>query len=158
MIKELKSKIETYQNLLLKDLCGKLPYGVKIQVNDRIETLQGINISDKVVEYGDFLSCNIDEVKPYLFPLSSMTEEQKKELVQISYKRFRYFGKGISNIIERDFSEWGHTEYNSITECEIDVLTEWLDKNHFDWRGLLCYNLAIDATGKDLFIENENLL
>ena len=64
------------KDLLLQDLCGRLPCGVKISVNDNIESLQGINILDNVAEYGSFLSSNIEEVRPFLFPLSSMTEEQ----------------------------------------------------------------------------------
>lgn len=63
------------KDLLLKDLCGRLPYGVKIQVNDRVETLEGIGILDNVAEYGSFLSCDIEEIKPYLFPLSKVVEE-----------------------------------------------------------------------------------
>ena len=67
------------KDLLLKDLCARLPYGVKIQVNDKVEMLEGIGILDNVAEYGSFLSCDIEEVKPYLFSLSSMTEEQKND-------------------------------------------------------------------------------
>ena len=63
------------KDLLLKDICGRLPYGVKIQVNDRVETLEGIGILDNVAEYGSFLSCDIEEIKPYLFPLSKVVEE-----------------------------------------------------------------------------------
>ena len=63
----------------MKDLCARLPYGVKIFVNDNVEILEGVDVLDNVIEYGTYLSCNIEEVKPYLFPLSSMTEEQKKE-------------------------------------------------------------------------------
>ena len=39
------------KDLLLKDLCARLPYGVKISVDDKVETVQGINILDTVVEY-----------------------------------------------------------------------------------------------------------
>ena len=47
------------KELLLKDLCERLPYRVKISVNDNIESLQGINVLDNVVEYGSFLSSSI---------------------------------------------------------------------------------------------------
>ena len=60
--------IQEHKELLLKDLCSRLPYRVKISVNDNIESLQGINVLDNVVEYGSFLSSDIEEVKPYLFP------------------------------------------------------------------------------------------
>ena len=64
-----------------------------------------------------------NEYKPYLFPLSSMTEEQKKE--------------------------WLYTlssDYN-ITYDTVD----WLNKNHFDYRGLIEKGLAIDATGLNIY-------
>ena len=115
------------KELLLKDLCARLPYRVKISVNDNIESLQGINVLDNVVEYGSFLSSNIEEVKPYLFPLSSMTEEQQKE--------YQY-------ITER----WMYDSSYSIADS-----IDWLNKNHFDYRGLIENGLAIDATGLNIY-------
>ena len=67
------------KELLLRDLSARLPYGVKMSVNDNVEVLQGINIVDNIVEYSSFLASEIEDCKPYLFPLSSMTEEQEKE-------------------------------------------------------------------------------
>ena len=113
------------KELLLVDLCGRLPYGVKISVNDNIESLQGINILDNVVEYGSFLSSNIDEVKPYLFPISSMTEEQHKEF-ELVINAF-YFTHDASK------------------------LTDWYNKNHFDYRGLIEKGLALDATNLNIY-------
>ena len=114
------------KELLLKDLCSRLPYGVKISVNNNIESLQGINVLDNVVEYGSFLSSNIEEVKPYLFPLSSMTEEQEEE-----YNDLNSYELGC----------FPHTE---------DAL-DYLIKNHFDYRGLIPMGLAIDATVLDIY-------
>ena len=71
------------KELLFKDLCARLPYGVKISVNNKVESLQGINVLDNVIEYSSFLSSDIEEVKPYLYPLSNMTEKQKKEFDQL---------------------------------------------------------------------------
>lgn len=106
------------KELLLKDLCARLQYGVKISVNDKIESLQGINILDNIVEYGSFLSSDIEEVKPYLFPMSNMTEEQRKE-----YHELLYNPKHGINI---DYFDWCH-------------------KNHLDCRGLIPKGLAIEA-------------
>ena len=118
---------QEHKELLLKDLCARLPYGVKISVNNNIESLQGINVLDNVVEYGSFLSSNIEEVKPYLFPLSSMTEEQKKE--------YQY-------ITER----WMYDSSYSISDS-----IDWLNVHHFDYRGLIEKGLAIDATVLDIY-------
>lgn len=140
----------TEKNLLLQDLSARLLYGVKIAVNDKVETLQGINVLDKVVEYGSCLSCSIEEVKPYLYPLSSMTEEQAKEL-------FNIFGLVCPST---------DTDYIKINECtgitfflqngfdvelHLTKLLDWLNKNHFDYRGLIPMGLALDATGLNVY-------
>ena len=117
---------ENSKQLLLKDLCARLPYGVKISVNNNIESLQGINVLDNVVEYGSFLSSDIEEVKPYLFPLSSMTDEQEKEYNDLNCYELGWFP---------------HTE----------GALDYLIKNHFDYRGLIPMGLAIDATVLDIY-------
>ena len=118
---------QEHKELLLKDLCERLPYRVKISVNNNIESLQGINVLDNVVEYGSFLSSNIEEVKPCLFPLSSMTEEQKQE--------YQY-------ITER----WMYDSSYSISDS-----IDWLNSHHFDYRGLIEKGLAINATGLNIY-------
>lgn len=73
------------QDLLLKDLCGRLPYGVKCIANSdgyagvisSIESLYG------VATFDDGRQEEICDIKPYLFPLSSMTEESAKELYEM---------------------------------------------------------------------------
>ena len=117
---------QEHKELLLKDLCERLPYGVKISVNNNIESLQGINVLDNVVEYGSFLSSDIEEVKPYLFPLSSMTEEQEEE-----YNDLNSYELGC----------FPHTE----------GALDYLIKNHFDYRGLIEKSLALDATVLDIY-------
>ena len=115
--------IKQDQELLLRDLCARLPYGVKISVNNKVESLQGINVLDNVVEYGSFLSSNIEEVKSYLYPLSSMTEEQNKEWLYT---------------LSSDY----HITFDTV---------DWLNQNHFDYRGLIEKGLAIDATNLNIY-------
>lgn len=134
---------QEYKELLLKDLCLRLPYGVKISINNNIESLQGINVLDNVVEYGSFLSSNIEEVKSYLFPLSSMTKEQLFEVQDILGKNEIEIEDGFLNIID--------AERNTITYLEILAVLEWFNKNHFDYRGLIEKGLAIDATGLNIY-------
>ncbi len=118
------------KELLLKDLCARLPYGVKISVNDKVESLQGINILDNVIEYGSFLSSDTEEVKPYLFPLSSMTEEQDKEFALLQ----------TSSGKEGFLYAWNCAN-----------MMDWLIKNHFDINGLIPKGMAIDATGLNIY-------
>ena len=69
------------------------------------------------------------EFKPYLFPLSSMTEEQTKELIN------------LINTGQNDNNEFMRTL------CRI----EFYHKHHFDYRGLIPMGLAIDATGLNIY-------
>lgn len=117
---------QEHKELLLKDLCSRLPYRVKISVNNNIESLQGINVLDNVIEYGSFLSSDIEEVKPYLFPLSSMTEEQEEEYNDLNCYELGWFP---------------HTE----------GALDYLIKNNFDYRELIDEGLAIDATGLNIY-------
>ena len=120
------------KELLLKDLNARLPYGVKIELTwwvmgegtfinitiepDHIEQL----IND---EYGD------TEIKPYLRSMSSMTEEEAKEIYLLLFKVERI---GIPDICK---------EQNAIS-----LLYYWLNTHHFDYRGLIPKGLAIEVT------------
>lgn len=112
------------KELLLKDLCARSPYGVKIFVNDNVEILEGVHMLDKVAWYDGWCASDIEEVKPYLFPLSSMTEEQRKEYHELLYNP--------ENGIDIDYFDWCH-------------------KNHFDCRHLIPMGLAIDATNLNIY-------
>ena len=122
------------KELLLKDLCARLPYDVRVEYNGTALT----NIFDVLgIAHGRIMLCLpfmsktecplIEEVKPYLFPLSSMTVEQKRD--------YQY-------ITER----WMNDPTYIISDS-----FDWLHKNHFDYRGLIEKGLAIDATGKNIY-------
>lgn len=120
------------KDILLKDLCARLPYGVKVQYENLIfdvEYVCPMYEEVKLDNHETWTIC-IDEVKPYLFPLSSMTEEQKEE-----YKQFLEDIDGYAYSID----------------CVPQI--DWLNKNHFDYRskGLLEEDLAIDATGLNIY-------
>ena len=121
---------QEHKELLLKDLCARLFYNVKIAVNDKVEILQGVNVLDNVAEYGSFLSCDIDDIKPYLFPMSSMTEEQKFEFDVLQVKTLK-------------------SSYATPMECT--TILQWCYKNHIDIYGLIPMGLAIDATNKNIY-------
>lgn len=133
------------KDLLLKDLCARLPYGVMCQVDDGAAGLNDgklveINISRELVRFDAdyYWDAWIDDVKPYLFPLSSMTEEQKKE-----YNRWKHEVPVC------------HYEYGDVVE-EVELYDspesfEYLIENHFDYRGLIERGLAIDCTGLNIY-------
>lgn len=133
------------KDLLIKDLCKRLPYGVVIQTwyNKRINIkCVGVNVYTNVVELDipedDEAKVYIDNVKPYLFPLSSMTDEQKKTYNWLKHSVFVC-----------------HYEYGDVVE-EIELYDspesfEYLIENHFDVNGLIEKGLAIDATNKNIY-------
>ena len=116
------------KQLLLKDLSARLPYGVKIELTwwvmgegtyinttlepDHIEQL--LNDED-----GDI------EIKPYLRPMSTMTQEEN-----LMYEGLMIGTDNISYML--------------------DVI-DWLNAHHFDYRGLIDKSLALDATGLNIY-------
>ena len=124
------------KQLLLKDLCARLPYGVILNVDN------GKYREDKKIWPGLFNSDSLWDAKPYLRPMSSMTEEEKKEL----YGRYNVCLDKFSNTLTlREHSE-GY--WDEDTECSfVDYLwlIDWLNAHHFDYRGLIEKGLAIEA-------------
>lgn len=121
--------IQENKELLLKDLCSRLPYKTEIQVNDW--TI--LTATLKVGHISRLLNEDL-EIKPYLFPLSSMTEEQKTELNDTLIKLEL---KALNDEIE----------HHKVAEFEID----FYNKNMFDYRGLIDKELALDATGLNIY-------
>lgn len=119
--------------LLLRDLCARLPYRVKVKSSRRRES---VTLSLDVMT--DFhLGCS---VKPYLRPLSSMTEEEKKEMHNLLSPEGTaiYENNGIS-IPMNHYGDFVPYEFmNRIIQC--------LLKNHFDFMGLIPKGLAIEVT------------
>ena len=130
------------KELLLKDLCARLPYGIKASyygVEEERETwdvIEGITL-DGYVDIGQY-SLPIEGIKPYLFPLSSMTEEQYNEF-------FSY----CHNIEMAEVKASG--DYLKAAYIGDDAKYSWLNKNHFDYRELIEKGLAIDATGLNIY-------
>ena len=117
------------RDLLLKDLCGRLPYGVKICLEGRVKTLTKISLLGLGFDGIGFCDFRSWVMKPYLFPLSGLSNEQFK--------------------IVWDLEHRGDMEHLSIP------LLDWLNEHHFDYRGLIEKGLAIDATGLDIYKEEQ---
>ena len=134
------------KQLLLKDLCARLPYKVKgVYVRTDIKNLSICEITTHL--YGEmeesFNGKEKYEFIPYLFPLSSMTSEQLFEVQEIMGKNEIEIEDGFFNIID--------SSRNTITYLEILAVLEWFYKNHFDINGLIEKGLAIDATGLNIY-------
>ena len=127
------------KQLLLNDLCARLPYGVKIlQGGVIIETLQSIcKVGDDEYTvnaltndmYNGFL---IEQVKPYLRPMSSMTEEEKRQFDDFCV---------IDEFAWNGNAEIGYKNQAIIMSDAVD----WLNAHHFDYRGLIEKGLALEA-------------
>ena len=144
------------KDLLLKDLCARLPYGVKFMCNKNIYTTKGLDliVTDEgdweyAVTAKDTAPIEIDFIKPYLFPLSSMTEEQEKEIQEITGN------PDYACIIRKtDGLELWLDSTDTDPTIWLDAIFEvqdYLNKNHFDYRGLIEKGLAIDATGLNIY-------
>ena len=138
------------KELLFKDLCARLPYNVICQVefkengkyNSKVMLLSGI-FTDEAYFTTKGGSIYSNEYKPYLFPLSSMTEEQLFEVQEILGKNEIEIDDGFLRIVDSD--------RNVITYLEILAVVEWFYKNHFDINDLIPKGLAIDATGLNIY-------
>lgn len=129
------------RDLLLRDLCAKLQYGVVVNFNDGVrsinEELWSIDIDEGTFNCGDWI-CN--DTKPYLRPMSSMTEEERSEMGEVIKDRISPYGE-----IKRS------GEDNLLLSCAqgANNLVDWLDRKMFDHRGLIPKNLAIEVTAEN---------
>ena len=144
------------KSLLLKDLCARLPYGVKMIDTEPYSTEHNPILTLSYISEDNGIGCragkgvmatSLGSIKPYLFPLSSMTEEQKKEISK-RYKLHTYYGLCIE-IANHSEGYWD--DDNSCNLQDYLWLVDWLNKNHFDYRGLIEKGLAIDATGLNIY-------
>ena len=133
---------------MFRDLCARIPYNVKCYNSkyrpDLAEEIICItvNYNHPCVQLGTYLY-KLEQVKPYLFPLSSITREQIFEVQEILGKNEIEIEDGFLSIID--------SSRNTITYLEILALLNWFYKNHFDINGLIPMGLAIDATNLNIY-------
>ena len=120
------------KQLLLKDLCARIPNHVKVELHGEICTCLGY--------FDDFVmltsntplgqQTNVANVKPYLRPMSSMTEEEKIELCTISYAPDE-----MKTIEEKLY----------VIKINAKNAADFYNEHHFDYRGLIPMGLALEA-------------
>jgi hypothetical protein len=149
------------KDLLFKDISARLPYGVKAYVKhyskldrkwyegiytidsaypslNNIFVCSEIGSVEVIVDYDDY------EIKPYLFPLSSMTEEQWMDTPYANLNKFTFdsFKCGCSTLAFETYE----VNLNYVVE-----FINWCYKNHFDINGLIPMGLASDATNLNIY-------
>lgn len=128
------------KQLLLKDLCARLPYGVKLDNGlklrsiDRLTQIVSCSGSDK----------KIDCIKPYLRPMSSMTEDEREEIEVFIFNEWYQ-----ENSCKIDKEGWieilANYDVSGIDPCFCSDYVDWLNAHHFDYRGLIEKGLALEA-------------
>ena len=144
------------KDLLIKDLCGRLTHGVKCKIleTNQVKILGSIQYDgentlfdfwedDQKIQYGHQLY--LSEFKPYLLPLSSMTDELWDK---------EFMGCGITEFTRDSFKYGCETlEFNN-SNPDLSSMVRFINqliKNHFDIYGLIPMGLAIDATGLNIY-------
>lgn len=122
------------KELLLKDLCARLPYGVKIYGNYRYSNGDDI-VDNKKIKVLDLSALdwfvNGIYIKPYLRPMSSMTNDE----------RFEYL-----DFLKVEIQDGGWVSENYVVRlADMPMLIDWLNAHHFDYRDLIKMGLALEA-------------
>ena len=156
------------KELLLRDLCARLPYRPIIHVEDYTNDEKLLDMYDwnllDVVYFQDKLELSIKPnwdnyrtvklgyrnyiIKPYLRPMSSMTEEEKEELLNLLFdKEFRNFYIDEEGFIDGKTSDLMKNGLNYPSFCPINIVLymDWLNAHHFDYRGLIEKGLALET-------------
>ena len=144
---------EEERQLLFKDLCARLPYGVKVK--NKIGQIQILSLgnADLARLFYEDSSITIKNLSlPLLRPMSSMTEEELNELRN-------YTGLLYDNL---DLASFQNGAYKCLdfylSEIPADVVIkvfDWLNSHHFDYRGLISMGLALEAP-KEIY-ENKSI-
>lgn len=136
--------IQEEKQLLLIDLCARLPYSPFVQLMEKFddedsEHFREIhNLSTYDIEL--FNSGEISNIKPFLRPMSSMTEEESAELSNIISE---WYDEELFYLTEEPFLEYALQKINYSINPR---LFDWLNKKMFDYRGLIPKGLAIEVT------------
>lgn len=143
------------KNLLLKDLCGRLPYGVEVQVDTygtvydaRIEAVWPDGTVYVVKNESDDALVDVTEVKPYLFPLSTLSVPEMNEIVEMTNCNFPWDLLNEDGKLNWSVGGLVESELFSLTLEQIDCISEWFKRNGYDYLGLIEKGLAVERKQK----------
>lgn len=141
------------KGLLLKDLCARLPYSTlcyckwtKDAPNGTSGCIQEVStylLEELMIIDDQNYECQICEIKPYLRPMSSMTEEECRELTEMTITSPNLETAAVL-FRERHYEEEPHWR-NDWAICSLPKVLNWLNAHHFDYRNLIGKGLAIEA-------------
>lgn len=145
---------QEHKQLLLKDLCARLPYGIKCCARYNTGSRYNTNIVTIIPENGSIVtrqnelhyqkSSLIEDCRPYLRPMSSMTEDEREEIEVFIFNEWYQ-----ENSCKIDKEGWieilANYDVSGIDPCFCSDYIDWLNAHHFDYRGLIEKSLAIVA-------------
>ena len=136
--------------LLLLDLGARVTYGVNCVSNgiwkDRVFKMTGVSLYNKELptiefksERGGYINVPVNLVKPYLRPMSNMTDKEKEEIEDVTKGSYRVTQDG--SIVSTEFRDAAcfTSQWDAMT------IIDWLNAHHFDYHGLITKNLAFEA-------------
>lgn len=145
------------KNLLLKDLSSRLPYGVfcvgttyeldddgeryiPVKVKDTLSEVHNYNLETASVRLGLISPCKLETVKPYLRPMSNMTEEEMDKIEELLGNKciFDFMSNGDVSLHQGNF-----------TQNTLSKLYDFYNSIHVDYRGLIEKGLAIEVTAEN---------
>jgi hypothetical protein len=127
---------------LFNELSARLSSGLIVKYQDENYMLRGINQNgtvsiSKKSDYNKFITVQVDQIKPWLFPLSSITEKQRQEL------------QGLAN--DNRFSKNGYFNLDRIWVEDIYKIMNKLNEWHIDYNRLIESNNANDASTINIY-------
>ena len=115
------------KDLLLKDLCARLFYGVKVEYENKIFDVEYVcpMYEEVKLDIPETWTIDVSEVKPYLFPLDKISGDMWSE----------YLATCVG----------GNASFPTLKSFE------WCNEHHIDYRGFIPMGLALDATGLNIY-------
>ena len=117
------------RELLVKDICARLPYGVKAKEHDDEPPFKIVAYDGSEFFDDDGWGHKVENIKLYLYPMESLNDKKKMD----EYKKTLAL-VGVN---------WHFTNHS----------LDWLYKNHIDIYSFIDMGIAVDATGLGIYME-----